>query len=233
MGWSGYWDDWRAIIGYNANGEYYKNHPASGYDNLAEAVSCQNKICNVLQSSLVYNLSLPSSDVDKIRSDCINLYDEDVALHGDNASIASIAAQLEPCPCTFWQAWFDFGRFRWQFSEYLCFIQRSPANFTTAVQQCCYSSWRYAFSCSQRNLCITCHCLYSTGGVFGALVKTGIDKGSMLLYHPRRNPDLYQKYDVDFKDKCCGVAKMCKLYNQRRPSDDCAAYQQPAMSKEF
>ena len=72
-----------------------------------------------------------------------------------------------------------------------------------------------------------------TGGVFGALITSGIDKGSMLLYHPRRSPDLHHKYDVDFKDKCCGIAKMCSLYTQRRPSDNCTAYQQPAWSKPF
>ena len=144
IGWSGYWDGWRAVVGYNANGDYYKNHPASGYDTLPEAVSCQNKACGTDTSNLFYNLSLPLSAVDKIRSDCINLYDEDVALHGDNVSIANIVAQLEPCPCSIWQVWRDWGRFRWQFSESYCFIQRFPTNLD-AVQQCCYSSWRYVY----------------------------------------------------------------------------------------
>ena len=68
-------------------------------------------------------------------------------------------------------------------------------------------------------------------GVFGALVKSGAEQGTMLLYHPRRFPDLNQKYDLDFKDSCCGVADLCSLYKERRPSDDCSTYNQPAWCK--
>ena len=71
---------------------------------------------------------------------------------------------------------------------------------------------------------------FSTG-VFGALVKSGADQGTMLLYQPRLFPDLNQKYDQDFKDSCCGVANLCSTYKTRRPSDDCSTYIQPAWSK--
>ena len=64
-----------------------------------------------------------------------------------------------------------------------------------------------------------------------ALLTYGAGRGSMLRYHPLRYPELYNTFDLGFKEACCGVANMASYYYSRRPTDDCSAYQQPALSK--
>ena len=141
MQWSGYW--LHAVVGYNANGDHFRNHPASGYSEIANAVACQNTYCNVSTSSLQYKLSLPPSFSDQKKTRCLDIYNEDIQIVGEQQSVLDISSHLEPCPCTWWQAWRDRGRFAWQWSDYLCFIQRFPSNQSTSIQQCCYSDWRY------------------------------------------------------------------------------------------
>lgn len=121
-------------MGYNANGEYFKNHPASGYDVVAEAVACQNMFCNVSVSNLVYTLSLPPSYTSLQRKACSDKYTSDVK----QLDIATARLQLEPCPCTWGQAWVDQSRFIRSQDFPLCFIQRFPKQGTTYAQQCCY-----------------------------------------------------------------------------------------------
>ena len=65
----------------------------------------------------------------------------------------------------------------------------------------------------------------------GALVTYGGNRGTMLCYNPQRYPELYNTYDLGFKEACCGVANMPALFYARRPTDDCGAYQPPALSE--
>ena len=132
MGWSGYWI--YATVGYNANGEYFRNHPASGYEEVTEAVSCRNTFCNVSVSNLVYKLSLPPTYTTLQRKACTSLYIEDL----EQPNIGLGTTQLEACPCTWGQAWADQTRFVWSQDSRLCFVQRFPKEGTTYAQQCCY-----------------------------------------------------------------------------------------------
>ena len=65
----------------------------------------------------------------------------------------------------------------------------------------------------------------------GGLLQYGPNRGTGLRYHPQRYPEMYKRHDLSFKEACCGVANMSSLYYSRRPTDDCSAYQQPALSE--
>ena len=133
MQWSGY--STFATIGFNANGAYFKNHPASGYDVVSEAVACQNAFCNVSVSNLVYRLSqTPPSYASLQRQLCTSLYLSDLA----RLDLSRARYQLEPCPCTWGQAWMDQSRFVWSSDSRLCFVQRLSKEGTSYAQRCCY-----------------------------------------------------------------------------------------------
>ena len=66
---------------------------------------------------------------------------------------------------------------------------------------------------------------------FGALITSGIDGGSLLTWNPFTNYQDYLKYDRQLKDACCGIAGLCKMYYERRPSQDCTGYEPPVRSK--
>ena len=53
----------------------------------------------------------------------------------------------------------------------------------------------------------------------------------MLSWHPFINYQEYLKYDKQLKDACCGVAGLCHMYYERRPSQDCTGYTPPARCK--
>eukprot|EP00731_Ephydatia_muelleri_P009511 Em0005g97a len=200
MQWSGFWTF--ATVGYNANGAYFRNHPASGYDVISEAVACQNMFCNVSVSNVVYQLSQVPSYASLQRQLCYALYLDDLG----QLDLSKASSQLEPCPCSWGQAWIDQSRFIWSRDARLCFVQRFPKEGTTYVQRCCY------------------------GDDKGALVTYGAERGTMLRYDPQRYPELYSTYDLRFKEACCGVANMSSLFYARRPTDDCVGYQPPALT---
>ena len=64
----------------------------------------------------------------------------------------------------------------------------------------------------------------------GALITSGIDGGSLLTWNPFTNYQDYLKYDRQLKDTCCGIAELCKIYYERRPSQDCTGYEPPVRS---
>ena len=147
MGWSGLWQ--HAVVGYNARGNSYTNHPASGFDVISTAVACPNNLLyQVPWSNIAYKISPPPDQKRTLIEQCNNLLSKDyrvVRLRDNN--IYDISEMLEPCPCTAWQAWRDWGRFRREFSQGLCFVQRStlvqPARGSEKqfTQKCCYAPW--------------------------------------------------------------------------------------------
>ena len=147
MGWSGLWQ--HAVVGYNARGSSYTNHPASGFDVISTAVACPNNLLyQVPWSNIVYKISNPPDQKRTLIEHCNSLLSKDyrvVRLRDNN--IYDISEMLEPCPCTAWQAWRDWGRFRREFSQGLCFVQRStfvqPARGSEKqfTQKCCYAPW--------------------------------------------------------------------------------------------
>ena len=144
MQWSGYWR--HAIVGYNARGSLFENHPASGIEVISTAVACPNKIhYQVPWSNLVYKISPPPDFRSSKIIKCRELYQEDLKKWGEEEDMIEISQKLEPCPCSVQQAWRDWGRFHAERSRGLCFLQRIPllverdgleGKFT---QQCCYT----------------------------------------------------------------------------------------------
>lgn len=69
--------------------------------------------------------------------------------------------------------------------------------------------------------------------LWGALLTTQMsteESSSLLRYHPQFQRDLYEIYDKEFRQACCGIAQLCDLFLERRPPDDCSAYVPPAWS---
>ena len=143
MGWSGYTQ--HAVVGYNARGDSFTNHPVSGFEVINTAVACPNNLFyQVAWSNIVYKISQPPDFKRNQLFECFRLIGEDNK-HGSNNIIEAISGQLEPCPCSAWQAMRDWGRFRSEQSQGLCFIQRFPlvldSSKTKFTQECCYRPW--------------------------------------------------------------------------------------------
>ena len=143
MEWTGYWQ--HGVVGYNAKGEHYENHPASGFEVVGTAVACANDFYGTSWNNLMYKMSFPRDLTLKTRKECRDT--NRIDSQRIPALISEIAERLEPCPCTPWQAWRDWGRFRWDWNNQLCFVQRFPVEVEVEegtayfTQQCCYSPW--------------------------------------------------------------------------------------------
>lgn len=119
---------------------------------------------------------------------------------------------LEPCPCSFRQAWWD-ERFtvNWRDWPRLCGYAQFPSKDGWG-QECCYSSdW----------------------DSWGALLVGSPGGGSAHRYHKltQKWKAKHESSDVLGYQKCCVNTDMCDLYYKRRPSDDCGNYVVPEWSK--
>ena len=141
MEWTGYWQ--HGVVGYNAKGDYYDNHPASGFDVVGIAVACANDLYGTPWNNVIFKTSLPRDFTLNAKKECRDTFRTDS--QRIQTPISEIGSSLEPCPCTLGQAQRDWARFSWDWSNYLCYVQRfpvrveveeGPAYFT---QQCCYS----------------------------------------------------------------------------------------------
>ena len=221
MQWSGIWN--HAVVGYTDSGDYYENHPASGYDIVDTVVACQGQFCGFETTNLMYQLSQSTEFVTQQKQECMKMYNADKNEFGD---FSDVQGSLEPCPCNLLQAWRDWGRFRSQRRNRRCFVQRTRSVNT---QQCCYAPSGYGapISCTNFNSVVfTC-----STAVFGSLVTGGLFGGSLLAYSPFNNFIGYQEKDVEFKEACCGVANLCELFYERRPPNNCKGYEPPVRSK--
>ena len=144
MQWTGYWR--HAVVGYNARGTTYRNHPAAGFDIVGTAVACPNTLLHKTPwHNLVYKISPPPGIDKRQQIMCLELYGLDKNRWGSQIDI--IASGLLNCPCSAAQAWRDRGRYRQELSSRLCFVQIFP-NITSIngiegafTQKCCYASW--------------------------------------------------------------------------------------------
>ena len=145
MEWSGLYQ--HAVIGYNAFGSPFENHPLSGTPDIL-TIACENRPYTNW-SNQVYQLPSISADEQQLlRRECMNLHSNDAT---DQISIQTVAFTVQPCPCSLFQAFFD-RRFAFDFSNTAsrdfssyCFIQRFPSfipnveQIQFARQLCCYS----------------------------------------------------------------------------------------------
>ena len=146
--WTGYWR--HGVVGYNANGEHYDNHPASGFEVVGTSIACSNYFNGTPWSNVIFKTSIPPDFVLMAKKECQIRFQRDQKRI--QSSIGQIEQLLEPCPCTFFQAWTDWARFRWDWVNldwinFICFVQRFPVSREVEegtayfTQQCCYSPW--------------------------------------------------------------------------------------------
>jgi len=138
-----------ARVGYNAQGNYFDNHPLSGM----EFIGCSlNGNCRAIPTAPnpFNGLSLPNNQntiIYRAVAACLNAVRDDVDLSSTiYESPAGLSAALEPCPCRRSHVSVDSGRFRVETSNENCYRTTNPLivdfnhtqNFSV-TQRCCYS----------------------------------------------------------------------------------------------
>ena len=162
-----------AVVGLNARGTFFDNHPLSGMPDIRCAVnglSCftgspsrrkRNSLGRALQ-----NFCLPTRiNLRNQALQCLNRFYRldigNIVLNGSTPQQTpmEISSMLEPCPCTEHQALEDCGRFKPDPSRARCYITTKPlplslqsrAPGVTALQQCCYHPNGYESCCINVN----------------------------------------------------------------------------------
>ena len=130
------------------------------------------------------------------------------------------------CPCSFWQAWLDWGRFSWSWWyswPELCFVSRRSkfiyldSTFTGSVgfrlrQECCYSTQSENWGSLK------------IGPPDGGRVKVTAFYGLFNRGKTFYTDDEAYKY-------CCVDIPWCNLFYLYRPSDSCSLYRPPRRRK--
>ena len=135
-----------AVVGYNSHGDYFYNTPGSGYENIADIVSCSFQVGNTPQESMQGALPLPyyspnpvQTCIDKIAIDRNSIPDD---------KIPEVLKNLPDCPPNSHLVEVD-RLFEPDSTKAACFrskIQFDPKNIANVqrqyvfVQQCCYSN---------------------------------------------------------------------------------------------
>lgn len=150
--WSSLGRNRAAVVGFNSEGNFFENHPQAGFSGIGDAVSCTFSIGKrrKRQMNMPNNMvtKLPTDDeVEQSMLQCIIAYDLDtVAYLGFSLTPESLAAMLEPCPCTVQQAAADNARFRPFTDPGDCYVSSKPVpgrlntGDITATQLCCYTN---------------------------------------------------------------------------------------------
>ncbi|RUS82606.1 hypothetical protein EGW08_009634 [Elysia chlorotica] len=155
------------------------------------------------------------------------------AWHEEDGKTTDWLSALLPCPCTLDQALADFGRFQPDagcnlFAGSKCTYHKAAKHCVRAVvptpgdgagNQCCYSE--------------SGQLVYSQLSYQGSTPDRSHDWGA----HPYGGPNLvpslsHWKHDVVTFYYCClwNEYKLCDLYMERRPTQDCKNYQVPAVA---
>ena len=126
--WSGLWQ--YPVIGFNAAGHMYSNHPYSFSSN-ANDIACLSDN----YTHIIFKISSEPSAVQLERQSCWSWYFEDIEFYG---SVTEYFADAPPCPCTIFQADYDL---QWEYyystSDTDCYINRFTTPFDVG-QLCCY-----------------------------------------------------------------------------------------------
>ena len=165
--WSALGTNAAAVVGYNIRGDFFNNHPLSGFQAIGEAVSCtitlgrrqkrQSSPMGVGANTTNGMMTeIPNNNVlsEQVQS-CLDRSRMDNILFTLTAyvdtNLTALADQLDPCPCSYYQAKQDFGRFVPQANTTSCFVSANPitislfvtGNPLTLTQQCCYEDFGY------------------------------------------------------------------------------------------
>ena len=134
MEWSGLFT--HAVVGYNAFGQDFENHPLSGSADINN-IACENQEHNTAWSNQIFKIGDSRDLIQQRRAECTKRLSEDRAKFGNTPLLVALSG--EPCPCSFFQAIFD-QRFTFSFEIGLCFIQTFPSFLSgvATTQLCCY-----------------------------------------------------------------------------------------------
>ena len=129
------------------------------------------------------------------------------------------------CPCTEWQAWLDWGRFRWDWYSWPDYCYESRR-----------SKFIYYYSPFIGNIHfrITQTCCYSSDWQNWGALKYGAPDGGRLkveAYYYRLNHVRTVYPDPQAYKHCCVDIPFCDLFYNYRPSDDCSLYRPPRRRK--
>lgn len=127
------------------------------------------------------------------------------------------------CPCTGWQAIFDWGRFRWNWWNSwpeFCFESRSFRSFKINT-----TSGPLDFQLRQK-------CCYSTDWQDWGSLKRGPPDGGRVDVTFRYDSNNSFYTDEQAYKSCCVDTLNCRLFYDLRPSDSCSNYV-PRPRREF
>ncbi|KAK3758329.1 hypothetical protein RRG08_004150 [Elysia crispata] len=152
--------------------------------------------------------------------------------HAEDGKHTDWLSALLPCPCTLDQALADFGRFQPDagcnlFTGSKCTYHKKAKHCVRAVvptkdaagNQCCYSN--------------SGELVYSQLSYQGSTPDRSHDWGAYPYGGPNLVPSLsHWKHDVVTFYYCClwNEYKLCDLYMERRPTQDCKNYNVPAVA---
>ena len=153
--WSALGRNRAAVVGYNARGDYYSNHPSSGFSAIGNSVSCtfqlgrrQARQAPPPSMNLMMDLGTSNSVVEQ-RGECLNAINTDIAfLTGNTPQDLINMLDLDTCPCNLRQVRNDFGRFILQpgdFPSSVCYVSATSISVPllldriSLTQQCCYN----------------------------------------------------------------------------------------------
>ena len=141
-------------MGYNAGGTYFENHRSSGFDTVANDVSCVVELTRSKRQAggMMPNTVSMEIDINEIlrqtTEDCRVRYNNDMTLIPNPND--TFRNPVMPCPCILRQARRD-QRFMMDTMfrpDSTCYLQRSVVNGSDVLgpisytQQCCYANNR-------------------------------------------------------------------------------------------
>ena len=148
--WSALGRNRAAVVGYNARGDYYDNHPSSGFSAIGNSVSCTFQLGRRQarqappSSNNMFDVGTNTS-VAQQRGECLTAINIDIVfLTGGTPQ--NLVEMLDPCPYTLQQVREDFGRFVLQpgsFPSSVCYVSAMFISIQlverfSLTQQCCY-----------------------------------------------------------------------------------------------
>lgn len=150
MQWSSLGQSRAAVVGYNAEGDFFQNHPSSGFSTIADAISCggpqrrRRKRQNEADPRIP--MELPTDpELRMIAQQCIRRFLREINLFQINPNDLASAVADYPCPPKLDQAITDAARYILHSTSPLCYVSSvsrrsdlSRAITVSATQQCCY-----------------------------------------------------------------------------------------------
>jgi hypothetical protein len=160
--WSALGRNRAAVVGFNAEGNFFGNHPLSGFPAVGDAVSCtfelgkrRRKRQDAEMPPANMLMELPADPELRVKVEsCLNAFDFDSGLLLLGTTPEQLAMMLEslPCPCSRGQASNDYGRFIPQKGAPQCYVSTEPVRLrllvsdVTLTQQCCYDANGYVIT---------------------------------------------------------------------------------------